>query len=157
MQSTTSPQVRVPIPITLLIPSSISLDVVCDIPHTCPPNQLSHLPAAAPDALQEAILLGQSVHRVVALAHGAHEAGEGICLVLAGVAAVLVNLADGDLYGGVVLGLDDAAGGAAFAGDVATIARQYSHLILWYWGGDAVILTEEECGEVEELLWRGGR
>lgn len=33
--------------------------------------------------------------------------------------AVLVNLGDGDLDGSVVLGLDDAVGGAALAGDVA--------------------------------------
>lgn len=33
--------------------------------------------------------------------------------------ARLVNLGDGDLDGGVVLGLDDAVGGRALAGDVA--------------------------------------
>ena len=43
-------------------------------------------------------------------------------MVLTGVAAVLVNLGDGDLDGGVVVGLDDAVGGAALAGDVAVIA-----------------------------------
>lgn len=42
-------------------------------------------------------------------------------MVLTGVAAVLVNLGDGDLDGGVVVGLDDAVGGAALAGDVAVI------------------------------------
>lgn len=34
-------------------------------------------------------------------------------------AAGLVNLGDGDLDGAVVLGLDDAVGGRALAGDVA--------------------------------------
>ena len=43
-------------------------------------------------------------------------------MVLTGVTAVLVNLGDGDLDGGVVVGLDDAVGGAALAGDVAVIA-----------------------------------
>lgn len=76
------------------------------------------LPRRAPDALEEAVPLGEPVHRVVRLAHGAHEAAEGICLVLARVAAVLVDLADAELDRGVVLGLDDAAGGAALAGDV---------------------------------------
>jgi len=39
-------------------------------------------------------------------------------VVLARVAAVLVDLGDADLHAGVVLGLDDAAGRAALAGDV---------------------------------------
>ena len=69
------------------------------------------LPGSAPDALEEAILLCEPVQAVVALAHGAYEAAEGIDLVVAGVAAVLINLADADLDGGVVLGLDDASGG----------------------------------------------
>jgi len=54
--------------------------------------------------------LCEPVEAIVALAHGAHEAAHGVDLVLAGVAAVLVNLADADLDGGVVLGLDDASG-----------------------------------------------
>lgn len=62
--------------------------------------------------------MGEPVHRVVALAHGAYEAAQSIGLVLAGVATVLVHLADADLDGRVVLGLDDAAGGAALAWDV---------------------------------------
>jgi len=91
------------------------------------PTYLSRhdLSAGAPDSLEETILLCQPVERVVALAHGADEAAEGICLVLAGVAAVLVDLADADLDGGVVLGLDDAAGGAALAGDVAGMLSVY--------------------------------
>ena len=80
--------------------------------------QVLPLPRRAPDALEEAVSLGKPVHGVVRLAHGAHEAAEGIGLVLAGVAAVLVNLADAELDRGVVLGLDNAAGGAALAGDV---------------------------------------
>lgn len=72
---------------------------------------------SAPDALQETITLCQSVEGVVALAHGADETAESVDLVLAGVSAVLVDLSNGDLDGGVVLGLDDAVGGAALAWD----------------------------------------
>ena len=79
-----------------------------------------HLSLAAPDVLDEAVTLGQSVQGIVGLAHGADEAAEGVDVVLAGDgAARLVNLGDGDLDGGVVLGLDDAVGGRALAGDVA--------------------------------------
>ena len=71
----------------------------------------NHLPGPAPDRLEEAVLLCKPVQAVVRLAHGAHEAAEGIDLVVASVAAVLVNLADAELDRGVVLGLDDASGG----------------------------------------------
>lgn len=62
----------------------------------------------------------KAVKRVVSLAASAHKSAERIDAVLAGVAAVLVNVADGDLHRGVVVGLDDAVGSAAFAGDVAS-------------------------------------
>lgn len=68
------------------------------------------LPGSAPDRLEEAVLLCEPVEAVVALAHGADEAAEGVDLVVAGVAAVLIDLADADLDGSVVLGLDDASG-----------------------------------------------
>jgi hypothetical protein len=71
----------------------------------------SPLPRSAPDALEEAVLLCEPVDAVVALAHGAYEAAERVCLVLARVAAVLIDLADADLDGRVVLGFDDASGG----------------------------------------------
>ena len=62
----------------------------------------------------------QAVHGVVALAHCADEAGQGVNVVLSGDGtAVLINLGDRDLDGAVVLGLDDAVGGAALARDVA--------------------------------------
>jgi len=70
-----------------------------------------HLSGSAPDALEEAVLLCKPVHAVVALAHGADETAEGVNLVVTGVAAVLVNLANADLDRSVVLGLDDASGG----------------------------------------------
>ena len=70
----------------------------------------SPLPGRAPDRLEEAVLLCEAVEAVVALAHGAHEAAKGVDLVLAGVAAVLIDLSDAELDGGVVLGLDNASG-----------------------------------------------
>lgn len=81
---------------------------------------LFDLSLGAPDALEETVSLGQSVQGVVALAHRSDEAAEGIGVVLAlNGTAVLVNLRNRDLDGAVVLGLDDAVGGAALAGDVA--------------------------------------
>lgn len=77
------------------------------------------LTAGSPHVPDVSIALGKAVEGVVALAAGTDEAAQSVGLVLAGVAAVLVNLADGDLDGGVVVGLDDAVGGAALAGDVA--------------------------------------
>lgn len=75
--------------------------------------------ARAPDALCEAVPLREAVEAIVALAHGAHEAAQGVDLVLARVPAVLVDLANGKLDRRVVLGLDDAVGRRALAGDVA--------------------------------------
>ena len=82
--------------------------------------QIPDLSLGAPDALEEAISLGQSVQGVIALTHRSDETAEGVDVVLAlDSTAVLVNLGDGDLDGTVVLGLDDAVGSAALAGDVA--------------------------------------
>lgn len=81
---------------------------------------MQNLSLSAPDALDEAVTLGQSVQGVIGLAHGADEAAEGVDVVLAGdSAAVLVDLGNGDLDRAVVLGLDDAVGSAALARDVA--------------------------------------
>lgn len=82
------------------------------------PTINSLVSARVPDVLEEAVPLGEAVHAVVALAHGADEAAKSVDLVLASVTAVLVNLGDGDLDRAVVLGLDDAVGRAALAGDV---------------------------------------
>lgn len=90
-------------------------DLTCRIPPPVVPNYLTR---RAPDRLEEAVLLCESVKAVVGLAHGANEAGDGVDLVVPGVAAVLVNLADAQLDRGVVLGPDDASGSRAFAGDV---------------------------------------
>lgn len=81
-------------------------------------NPALRLSAAGPHTLEVAVPLGEPVHAVVALAHRAHETAQGVGLVLAGVAAVLVNVADGDLGGGVVGGLDDAVRRGALTGDV---------------------------------------
>lgn len=91
--------------------------------HTAHLNQLNspYLPLAGggPDVADVSITLGEAVQGVIALTAGTDETAKSVALVLAGVAAVLVNLADGDLDGGVVVGLDDAVGGAALAGHVA--------------------------------------
>lgn len=80
-------------------------------PHVIPPHVIpNHLTRRAPDGLEEAVLLCEPVKAVVGLAHGANEAGDGVDLVVTGVAAVLVNLADAQLDRGVVLGPDDASG-----------------------------------------------
>ena len=76
-----------------------------------------------PNGLQEPIPLRQSVQAVVALSAAAHEATERVHLVLAGVAARLVDFADADLDGGVVFGFDDAVCGRALAGDVAVVRK----------------------------------
>jgi hypothetical protein len=83
-----------------------------------------------PHVLQQSISLCQSVERVIALAHGTDEAAEGVGDVVAGVAAGLVDLTDRDLYRGVVLGLDDAVGSAAFARDVAETKSQLDELFV---------------------------
>lgn len=82
------------------------------------------LSAGAPDVLEVAVTLGEAVDAVVGLAHGADEAAEGVGLGLAGVSAVLVDLGDADLNRAVVLGLDDAVGCAALAGDVTARKNQ---------------------------------
>jgi hypothetical protein len=101
-------------------------------------QSLARLSARAPHALQKAILLCQSVERIVALAHTPHEATQRIYLGLAGRTAVLVNccvrqltllalfptgclqhtLSNANLHAGVVLGLDDAVGSRALAWNV---------------------------------------
>jgi hypothetical protein len=101
----------------------------CAIPQLHDPK---NLPRRAPDALEEAVLLCEPVETVVALTHGADEAAEGVDLVVTGVAAVLVNLANADLDGSVVLGLDDTSGGRlgaisiAVRGSVRTVAGTHA-------------------------------
>jgi hypothetical protein len=72
-----------------------------------------------PNILEQAISLRKTVQGIVTLATSTDKSAQCINLVLTGVAAVLVNFADRDLYGGVVVGFDDAVGGAALAGHVA--------------------------------------
>lgn len=83
------------------------------------------LSTGAPHILHESIALSETVQAVVALAHGSYKSAESIDLVLASVAAVLVDLANTNLNGSVVLGLDDAVGRAAFAGDVANSIKRH--------------------------------
>jgi hypothetical protein len=101
-----------------LQPSALNSHVSTYKPYRTNFRRLS-LAASAPNVLQQTITLAQSVQGIVALAHGPYETAQGVDLVLAGVSAVLVDLADGNLDRGVVLGLDDAVGGAALAWDVA--------------------------------------
>ncbi|KAM6532234.1 hypothetical protein FSOLCH5_001663 [Fusarium solani] len=102
-------------PIHVRIPFRGSPGPDCQVPF---PSFLA-LSLSAPDVLEEAISLGQSVEGVVALAHRSDETAEGVGVVLAlDGTAVLVDLGNRDLDGAVVLGLDDAVGGAALAGDV---------------------------------------
>jgi len=105
------------------------------------------LPARGPDVLQEPILLRQSVDAIIRLAHSADESAQSIRLVLAGVSAVLVDLCDGDLDRSVVLGLDDAVGCAALAGDVP---RRVVLVMLWF-GLRVVVALVVSGGD------RGGR
>lgn len=80
-----------------------------------------HLSLGAPHVLQQTIALGQAVHGVIGLSHGTNESTQSVDVVLSGdSAAALVNLGDRNLDRTVVLGLDDAVGGRALAGDVAT-------------------------------------
>lgn len=82
--------------------------------------QFSHLSLTAPDVLEETVTLSQTVHGIVALTHGTDETAEGIDVVLAGNGTtVLVDLGNRDLDRAVILGVDDAVGSAALAGDVA--------------------------------------
>lgn len=59
------------------------------------------------------ILGGKAVERVIGLRLGADEAGEGVGGEGASVAAVLVNITNVDLNGGVVLGANEAVSGRA--------------------------------------------
>lgn len=87
-------------------------------------RKLSILSLGAPDALQQAVTLSEAVHGVVRLAHGADESTQGVDVVLSrNRVTLLVNLGDGDLHGAVVLGLDNAIGGRALAGDVAALRK----------------------------------
>ena len=90
--------------------------------HVTERRKKRRLSLAGPDALDNAVALDKSVEGVVALAHGADEAAEGVDVVLAlDLAAVLINLGDGDLHRGVVLGLDDAVSGAALPQDILSL------------------------------------
>ena len=78
-----------------------------------------NLSLGAPHTLKQAIPLCKPVQRIIALATRTDKPTESINLIFASVTTVLVNLANGDLHGGVVVGFNNAIGGAAFAGDVA--------------------------------------
>ena len=89
-------------------------------------HNANRLPGRAPDRLEEAVLLCEPVEAVVGLAHGAYETADGVDLVVAGVAAVLVNLANAQLDRGVVLGPDDASGSRLQGISIAEISNRGS-------------------------------
>lgn len=100
------------------------------------------LAGGGPDVLEVTVTLGQAVEGVIALAAGTDEAAKSVGLVLAGVATVLVNLANGELDRGVVVGLNDAVGGAALAGHVA-VEREIMLVVcvlLWVFANEHVPL-----------------
>lgn len=76
--------------------------------------------------MEIAIALEDPVDGVVGLTLGPDEAAEGVHLGLAGVAAVLVDLGDGELDRGVILGLDQAVGRRALARDVTVMIEVVS-------------------------------
>jgi hypothetical protein len=94
------------------------------------PNMPLSLKTSTPYVLQQTISLCQSVQGIVALAHRSYEAAEGIHLALACESAILVNLSDGDLDGGVVFSFDDAVGCAALARDVTEDKRSVRIILL---------------------------
>jgi len=103
-------------------------------------KQTTPLSLGAPDALEEAIPLGESVHSIVAFTHGTHETAKGVGVVLAlNLSAVLVNLGDGDLGRSVVLGLDDSSSGRALSRDVkvddlSLVVLHFGELVdMWSW------------------------
>ena len=105
-------------------PSSVSeLNLLSPPQHPTQTSVFLSRRLPTPNGLQEPIPLRQSVQAVVALSTAAHEATERVDLVLAGVAARLVDFADADLDGGVVFGFDDAGCGGALAGDVAVVRK----------------------------------
>ena len=77
------------------------------------------LSGSGPDILEQTVTLSEAVQRVVALTHRTDETTESVIDGLAGETTSLVNLSDRDLDGRVILGLDDAVGGAALARHVA--------------------------------------
>ena len=95
------------------------------------------LRAPAPHILQHPIPLRQPIQTIVPFAHRPDEPAQRVDLVLARVAPVLVDFADGDLHRGVVLRFDDAVGRGAFAGDVAGWWEMRGVVVsrLWFWEG----------------------
>jgi hypothetical protein len=104
------------------------------------------LSGSGPDVLEVTVTLSEAVDAVVRLAHGADEAAESVGLGLAGESAVLVDLCDGDLDGTVVLGLDDAVGGAALAGDVT--ARETKNVSPFTLSACLVVLCVDLVGSL---------
>ena len=83
------------------------------------------LPTRTPNALQETISLCQPVQRVVALPHRPDESTQRVDLIFTCVPTVLVDFADADLDGGMVLRFYDTVCSAAFAGDITARLKMF--------------------------------
>lgn len=78
-----------------------------------------HLSGVRPDVLEDTVLLGQSVERVISLGSRSDVTGQSVGDVVTGNgSASLVDLGDVDLDGGVVISLDDSVSGRALSGNV---------------------------------------
>jgi len=100
--------------------------------------------------------LCEPVKAVVGLAHGADEAGDGVDLVVTGVTAVLVNLADAQLDRGVILGPDNASGsrleGVSIATDDSFTCPTGTHAF----AGDVDYeQVSDDVSRVQCARWRG--
>jgi hypothetical protein len=125
----------------------------CAIPSPVISNRLA---GRAPDGLEEAVLLCEPVQAVVGLAHGADEAGDGVDLVVTGVATVLVNLANAQLDRGVVLGPDDASGSRLEGVSIAARASDTCSTGTHAFTGDVDCEAVSDGGSrIQCARWRG--
>lgn len=74
-----------------------------------------------PHRLEKSIPLRQPIQTIIALGPRAHKPAQRVHLVLARIAARLVDFTHGDLHAGVVFRFYYAVGGGAFAGDVPVV------------------------------------
>lgn len=91
-----------------------------------------------PDVLQQTVLLGQSVDRVVSLTSGSDVAGQGVGGVrTSNGSALSIDVGDVDLDGSVVLSLDDSVRSRTLSWHVQfdlTVSK-------WFWFDDGKTLT----------------
>ena len=100
------------------------------------------LPTRTPNTLQETISLCQPVQRVVTLPHRPDESTQRVDLIFTCVPTVLVDFADADLDGGMVLRFYDTVCSAAFAGDITARLKCFSSIGIWMSIGRHVQIDE---------------